>query len=137
MITIQDGIFQLIDPFSLIPYHSLQFPEHLCRDLTDYKLHQNLLFGFGLNHLLIYELDQEILKLRGESLFAHQEYSLYEEYRTSLVQPDLIVQKPSSFFKKMLHKYITVNSSLERHRERSLERKRSLGKSEERYKVVV
>jgi hypothetical protein len=57
VLMIQDGIIQLLEPFSLTPYLSLQFPEHVAMDLTSYSVHNNLLFGFGLNHLLIYELD--------------------------------------------------------------------------------
>ena len=64
---IQDGIFQMLDPYSLQPFASFQLP--LIYTFTDYHFDSNFLFGFSRDNLMVFELDHELKRQKKESAF--------------------------------------------------------------------
>ena len=98
----------MVDPFSLTPFASFQFPQ--IHDFTRFFFTPgNILLGAGENNLLLFELDQEIKRQNGLSLFSQQKFSMYEEIRSTMVQPDVDTKR-----KGMFQKHITVKSALEK-----------------------
>eukprot|EP00347_Sterkiella_histriomuscorum_P009845 403339654 len=81
-------------------------------NFQDYKFNSNILYGFGQNNLLIYELDQQIKEKMGESIFQYQS-GMFEEIRQNMIQPDMLISRPQGM-SKIFKKYITIKSALDK-----------------------
>lgn len=101
----------MLDPFSLQPFASFQIPT--VYSFKDYVFFDNLLLGVGRDNFLIYELDYELKRQKGLSLFG-QQAGMYEEIRSAMIQPEIIFKKPQGVG-KLFKKYITIRSALEKH----------------------
>jgi hypothetical protein len=123
VLLLQGGLLHFLCPFSLAPFTAFCLPSHLPTPASATFLGPlNLLLCASPTTLLAYELDAELKALSpGTSLFAHQHYSMFEDFRTTLIQPEL-TSGGGGLFKK----HVTVRSSLERNRKTSEERKRGL-----------
>lgn len=91
VLLLQGGLLQFLCPFSLAPFTTFCLPSHLPAPTSATFLSTlNLLLCASPTSLLLYELDAELKSLSpGTSLFAHQHFSMFEDFRTTLIQPEL------------------------------------------------
>ena len=124
VLLLQGGLLHFLCPFSLAPFTAFCLPSHLPMPTSATFLGPlNLLLCASPTSLLAYELDAELKALSpGTSLFAHQHFSMFEDFRTTLIQPELTSGGGVGLFRK----HVTVGSSLERNRKASEERKRGV-----------